>query len=122
MLYISISAGSILNILIGILIEVLIFNIIYSAMDGDVKYLGNVLIYTIGMEIEQMILTRYLSPIMFVLTFGGYFILGLIVVFILNKLYNRFERRTFVIASIGVQLGVSLVITLLLNLYIHIFY
>lgn len=125
MLYISISAGSILNILIGILIEVLIFNIIYSAMDGDVKYLGNVLIYTIGMEIEQMILTRYMSPAIFILTFGGYFIVGLLVIFILNKLYDRFEyygRGFFTVISIGIQFGVSLLINLLFNLYIYIFF
>ena len=65
MLYILSLGGNILNITLGILIDALIFNIIYSAIEGNVKYLGNVLIYTIGMEIEQMILTRYISPIIY---------------------------------------------------------
>ena len=91
MLYVSFLSGNILNIVIGILIEILMFNIIYSAMDADVDYLKKVLVYAIGMEIEQMILTRYMSPAIFILTFGGYFIVGLLVIFILNKLYDRFE-------------------------------
>ena len=67
MLYVSFFTGNILNIVIGILIEILMFNIIYSAMDADVDYLKKVLVYTIGMEIEQMILTRYMSPAIFIL-------------------------------------------------------
>ena len=60
MIYISVSLGNILYIILGIVIEVLLFNIIYSAMDADVEYLKKVLIYTIGMEIEQMILTKFI--------------------------------------------------------------
>ena len=125
MLYILSLGGNILNITLGILIDALIFNIIYSAIEGNVKYLGNVLIYTIGMEIEQMILTRYISPIIFIFSFGGYFIIGLLVIAILNKLYNRlvyYARGFFSVISIGVQIGASLLVNLLLNLYIHIFY
>ena len=125
MLYISILGGNIFNIIIGILIEILMFNIIYSAIEADVDYLQKVLIYAIGMEIEQMILIRYVSPAIFILTFGGYFIVGLLVIFILNKLYDRFDvygRGIFTVISIGVQLGVSLLINALLNLYIYIFF
>ena len=125
MLYVSFLSGNILNIVIGILIEILMFNIIYSAMDADVDYLKKVLVYAIGMEIEQMILTRYMSPAIFILTFGGYFIVGLLVIFILNKLYDRFEyygRGFFTVISIGIQFGVSLLINLLFNLYIYIFF
>ena len=38
--------------MIGILFDIVIFYIIYCAMDKDIGYLKNVLIYTIGMEIE----------------------------------------------------------------------
>ena len=122
MIYISVSLGNILYMILGIVIEALLFNIIYSAMDADVEYLKKVLIYTIGMEIEQMILTKFISPLMFILTFGGYFILGLLVIWILDKIYKRFGRAQFVIASIAVQFGVSLLVNVLLNLYIQIFY
>lgn len=122
MLYSVIGVG--LNTLIGILIDILIFNIIYSAMDGGVRYLENVLIYTICMEIEVMIVTRILSFMMCLMLFGVYFILGLIVIFILNKLYNRYclNRVSFVAMSIVVQFGVSLLSGLLLNLFFKIFY
>lgn len=127
MIYFSLIGARIgvgLNTLIGILIYILIFNIIYSAIYKEVRYLENVLIYTVCMEIQLMIVTRFSSLMMCLMLFGVYFILGLIVIFILRKLYNRyyFSRASFVAISIGVQFGVSLVLSLLLNLFIKIFY
>ena len=111
-----------INALIGILIDIVIFYFIYSAMDKDVKYLGNVLIYTICMEIKLMIVTVYISVIMFLLLFGGYFVIGLIMIFILRKLYDNFDRVPFIAISILVQFGVSLLLNWVLILFIQIFY
>ncbi len=127
MLYFSLMGARVgigLNTIIGILIDILIFSIIYSAMYKEVRYLENVLIYTVCMEIELMIVTRFVSIMMCLMLFGVYFVLGLIVIFILRKLYNRyyFSRASFIAISIGVQFGVSLILSLLLNLFIKIFY
>ena len=111
-----------INTLIGILIDIVIFYFIYSAMDKDVNFLGNVLIYAVFMEIKLMIMTRYISIIMFLLLFGGYFVIGLIMIFILRKLYNNFDRVQFIAISILVQFGVSLLLSSLLGLFIQIFY
>lgn len=116
----SINIG--INTLIGILIDIVIFYFIYSTMDRGVKYLENVLIYAVLTEVKLMIVTGYISLIMFLLLFGGYFVIGLIMIFILNKLYNHFERIPFIVISIIVQFGVSLLLGLLLNLFIQIFY
>ena len=111
-----------INILIEILIDIVIFYFIYSAMDRDVRYLENVLIYAVCMEIKLMIVTGYISIIMFFLLFGGYFVIGLIMIFILSKLYNHFDRIPFIVISILVQFGVSLLLNWVLILFIQIFY
>ena len=111
-----------INTLIGILIDVVIFYFIYSAMDKDVRYLENVLIYAVCMEIKLMIVTGYISIIMFLLLFGIYFVIGLIMIFILSKLYNHFDKIPFIVMSILVQFGISLLLNWVLILFIQIFY
>ena len=69
------------GILLDILVNVVIFYIIYSAINRDVDYFKNVLIYAIGMEIELFIVMLFLgfiSILMLIMVFGAYFILGLI--------------------------------------------
>ena len=94
--------------MIGILLDIVIFYIIYRAMDKDVGYLKCVLIYTIGMEIELfigMLFSGYISIILFLLVFGAYFIQGLLVIFIVNKLNNHylFDKIPFIIVAVAVN-------------------
>ncbi len=75
--------------ILGILLDIAIFCIIYSAMDKNIGYLKKVLIYAVGMEIElfiSMLLMGYISILMVLLTFGAFFVIGLIVILILDKL------------------------------------
>ena len=56
--------------MIGILFDIVIFYIIYRAMDKDVGYLKNVIIYVLGMEIELfivMLFSGYISILLFLL-------------------------------------------------------
>ena len=94
--------------MIGILFDIVIFYIIYRAMDKDIGYLKNVLIYTIGMEIELFIVllfSGYISILLFLLVFGAYFVQGLIVIFIVNKLNEHylFEKIPFIIVAVAVN-------------------
>ncbi len=100
--------------MIGILFDIVIFYIIYRAMDKDVGYLKNVLIYAIGMEIELfivMLFSGYISISIFFLVFGAYFVQGLIVMFILNKLNNHylFDKIPFIIVAVAVNIAVKYV-------------
>ena len=111
--------------MIGILFDIVIFYIIYSAMDKDVEYLKCVLIYVLGMEIELfivMLLSGHISiSIMFIL-FGTYFAVGLLVIFIMNKLNNRylFEKIPFIIVGVVVNIAVNYVATKILGVLISI--
>ena len=111
--------------ILGILLDIVIFCIIYSAMDKNIGYLKKVLIYTVGMEIElfiAMLLMGYISMLMILLTFGAFFVIGLIVIFIVDKLNNRylFERVPFVIIAVVIDIAVKYVTTLLLGGYLAI--
>ena len=94
--------------MVGILLDIVIFYIIYRAMDKDFGYLKNVLIYAIGMEIELfigMLFSGYISILVFFLVFGAYFVQGLIVIFILNKLNDHylFDKIPFIIVAVAVN-------------------
>ena len=111
--------------ILGILLDIAIFCIIYSAMDKNIGYLKKVLIYAVGMEIElfiSMLLMGYISMLMIVLTFGAFFVIGLIVILIVDKLNNRylFERVPFVIIAVVIDIAVKYVATLLLGGYLAI--
>ncbi len=101
--------------MIGILFDIVIFYIIYRAMDKDFGYLKNVLIYTIGMEIELfivMLFSGYISILLFLLVFGAYFIQGLLVIFIVNKLNNHylFDKIPFIIVAVAVNFVVKYIV------------
>ena len=111
--------------ILGILLDIGIFCIIYSAMEKDTSYLKRVLIYAIGMEVALfigMLLSGYMSLLVILLTFGAFFILGLVVIFILDKLNNRYllERVPFVIISVVIDIAVKYIATLLLGGYLAI--
>ena len=111
--------------ILGILLDIAIFCVIYSAMEKDIGYLKRVLIYAVGMEIElfiSMLLMGYISMLMILLTFGAFFVIGLIVILIVDKLNNRYllERVPFVIISVVIDIAVKYVATLLLGGYLAI--
>ena len=111
--------------ILGILLDIVIFCIIYSAMDKNVGYLKKVLIYAVGMEVVLfigMLLWGYMSLLLILLTFGSFFILGLIVIFILDKLNDRYfmERVPFVIIAVVIDMAVKYVAALLLGGYLAI--
>ena len=104
--------------MIGILVDIVIFYIIYRAMDKDVGYLKNVIIYVLGMEIELfivMLFSGYISILLFLLVFGAYFIQGLIVIFIVNKLNNHylFDKIPFIIVAVAINFIVKYVAVML---------
>ncbi len=104
--------------MIGILFDIVIFYIIYRAMDKDVGYLKNVIIYVLGMEIELfivMLFSGYISILLFLLVFGAYFIQGLIVIFIVNKLNNHylFDKIPFIIVAVAINFIVKYVAVML---------
>ena len=111
--------------ILGILLDIAIFCIIYSAIDKNIGYLKKVLIYAVGMEIElfiSMLLMGYISILMVLLTFGAFFVIGLIVILILDKLNNRYllERVPFVIIAVVVDIAIKYVATILLGGYLAI--
>ena len=111
--------------ILGILLDIVIFCIIYSAMEKDIGYLKKVLIYAVGMEIVLfigMILSGYMSLLFMLLTFGAFFVIGLIVILIIDKLNNRYllERVPFVIIAVVIDIAVKYVATLLLGGYLAI--
>lgn len=115
------NVNTVISILVAILFDAIIFNIIYSAMNSGYEYVKNALIYAIGMSIKLVIITRvslvviFSYWIIFLLPFAAYFVVGLALMYILNKLYDHLvDRITFTIISILIQIG----ITSLLNLFL----
>lgn len=111
--------------IIGILLDIVIFCIIYSAMDRNMGYLKKVLIYAVGMEVELFIVTLllgYISILMLLLTFGAFFVVGLLVIFIVDKLNNRYllERVPFVIIAVVIDIAIKYAATMLLGGYLAI--
>ena len=111
--------------ILGILLDIAIFCVIYSAMEKDIGYLKRVLIYAVGMEIElfiTMLLMGYISILMLLLTFGAFFVVGLLVIFIVDKLNNRYllDRVPFVIIAVVIDIAIKYVATILLGGYLAI--
>lgn len=111
--------------ILGILLDIAIFCVIYSAMEKDIGYLKRVLIYAVGMEIElfiTMLLMGYISMLMILLTFGAFFVVGLLVIFIVDKLNNRYllDRVPFVIIAVVIDIAIKYVATILLGGYLAI--
>ena len=111
--------------ILGILLDIVIFCIIYSAMDKNMGYLKKVLIYAVGMEIELfivMLLLGYISILMILLTFGAFFVVGLLVIFIVDKLNNRYflDRVPFVIIAVVIDIAIKYAATMLLGGYLAI--
>ena len=111
--------------ILGILLDIVIFCIIYSAMDKNIGYLKKVLIYAVGMEVELFIVTLllgYISILMLLLTFGAFFVVGLLVIFIVDKLNNRYllERVPFVIIAVVIDIAIKYAATMLLGGYLAI--
>ncbi len=102
------------SLIIDILLDVAIFNIIYSTMNSGVRYLRNVLIYTICFEVKQVLMTGIASFGAFLVSFGIYFVIGLIVIGILSKIAEYFPRISFIATSIVLQFIVSWVIGMLI--------
>ena len=111
--------------ILGILLDIVIFCIIYSAMDKNIGYLKKVLIYAVGMEVELFLVTLllgYISILMLLLTFGAFFVVGLLVIFIVDKLNNRYllDRVPFVIIAVVIDIAIKYVATILLGGYLAI--
>ena len=109
--------------IIEILLDIVIFCFIYSAMDKNIGYLKNVLIYAAGMEVILfigMLLWGYVSLLMILLTFGAFFVIGLIVIFIVEKLNDRYlmERVPFVIIAVIIDMVIKRAAILLLGGYL----
>ena len=111
--------------ILGILLDIAIFCVIYSAMEKDIGYLKRVLIYAVGMEVELFIVTLllgYISILMILLTFGAFFVVGLLVIFIVDKLNNRYllDRVPFVIIEVVIDIAIKYAATMLLGGYLAI--
>ena len=114
---------SVVSVIIGIFLDAIIFNILYSTMNKDYGNLINALIYAVGMSIKLLIITRV--KLTFILSFGTfflvpvaiYFVIGLALMQILNKLYDHLiDRVTFTIASILMQIGMTTILYYIMSL------
>lgn len=117
----------VINTLVEILLDAIIFNILYSTMNYGYGYLKNVLIYAVCMEIKIMIIRRTMAfPFLlsifstyFLLSFIFYFIIGFGLIYLLDKLYDLLDKKLFIIIGILIQFGItSFLNLLLLNFYI----
>lgn len=109
-------------IIIEILLDIIMFNIIYSTLNSGVGYWKNVLIYTCGMIIKQIVGTGiifyYPTAIfvfgnIFLVRFIIFFIIGLALIYLLEELIY-ISRTRFIIISMFIQFA----IISLLNLFI----
>ena len=119
------NASSIISILVGILLDAIIFNILYSTINKDCGNLINALIYAVGMAVKQMIATRGIFYIVypmlwlpagsyFLAMVVSYFVIGLALTQLLNKLYDHLvDRVTFTITCILMQIGITSLLNLL---------
>ena len=117
----------VINTIAEILLNAIIFYILYSTMNSGYGYLKNVLIYTVCMEIKIMIIRRTMAfPFLlsifstyFLLSFVIYFIIGFGLIYLLDKLYDLLDKKLFIIMGILIQFGItSFLNLLLLNFYI----
>ena len=109
----TIVANTASSIILGIVIEIAIFNILYSTINSGVKYSRNVIIYVICIEIKLIIMTGIASFAMFLVSLGIYLVMGLILVWILHKIYDYFPRAAFIVVSMILHAVVAWLIGLL---------
>lgn len=113
---------AIIQILIGILLDAIIFYILYSKINSGNSYIKNVLIYTIGMEIKLIIATgTIVKPVMvillgrfFLIALAIHFVIGLALIFILDRLCSSsyIDKMTFIIISMLMQIGIISLLSL----------
>ena len=107
------NASSIISILVGILLDAIIFNILYSTINKDCGNLINALIYAVGIFYIVYPMLWLPAGSYFLAMVVAYFVIGLALMKLLNKLYDHLvDRVTFTITCILMQIG----ITSLLNL------
>ncbi len=110
------------NIIAEIFINIVTFNFIYSRMDED-TYLKDVLIFTVCMgifdQIKLFIVTNKISIEFFFTSFGIYYVIGLILIFILNKLCGHFGKGSFIVIATILDMIIQLTIRSLLNLNLY---
>ncbi len=110
-------------ILIEILLDIIMFNILYSTINSDKGYIKNVLIYAGSMMIKIIVgtgiifyypLAIFVFWYIFLAGFAIFFIIGLVLIYLLYK-YSYVEKLTFIITGMLMQFG----IISLLNLFIY---
>lgn len=111
----SVVANITSSIILGIAIDIAIFNIIYSTINSGVRYSRNVIVYVLCMELKLAIMTGIESFSMFLISLGLYAVVGLILVWILYKISNYFPRSSFIATSIIIQLAVNWLILSLIE-------
>lgn len=92
-----------MGFLINILIDIAIFNIIYSIIHSGTGYLKTVIIYAVCLDIKQLLMQGMLSFSLFIYTFVLFFIVALILIGILNKVEEYFTRILFIVTAIVLE-------------------
>ena len=110
----SVVTNAVSRILISLLIDIAIFNIIYSTINSGINYSKNVILYAICMEIKLIIMTGIASFSMFLLTIGLYLVTGLILIWLLHKISDYFPRGSFIATAIVLQAIVNWLIGFLI--------
>lgn len=91
------------NFIVSLGLDAIIFNIIYSVLNIEQSYLRKVIVYTICLLVKLMIMEGITSFQMFLMAFGLYFVIGLILIWLLNKIVDGFSRISFIGAGIILQ-------------------
>ncbi len=111
------------NVIAEVFINIVLFNFIYSEMN-EYTYLKNVFIFTVCMvifdQIKMFIVINKLPIELFFTSFGIYYVIGLILIFILNKLCAHFDKISFITIATILDIIIQLTIRSLLNLNLYI--
>lgn len=99
--------------LVNILIDTIIFSLLYATINWGVSYWKNVIFYTICCEIKFAIALGGLNFSWFFIAFGLYFIIGLGVVWVLEKIEDAAGPFWFIVSGILVQEVISFLISLI---------
>ena len=94
------------TILLNIVIYAILFNIIYSMLYKVNSFWLNVIIYVVAMEIKLFILYNgeFISCYTIFISLLVYFILGIIIIKIMDRVSDYYARLPFVIAGVGIAL------------------
>ena len=115
-------SANIAIVIIEILLDIIMFNIIYSTLNSGVGYLKNVFIYTGGMIIKQILGTGiiFYYPLaififwnIFLVEFAVFFVIGLVLIYILEELIY-ISRIRFIIISMFIQFAIISLLTLII--------